>query len=239
LGVKERGQSTILDSLDPLLDSNDIARVSSNQVFCQDLLTDPFPTAIKTCLELSAGNRYTTQRICSTGCDFMMRDRLAHAIQLREKGRAKQDQCILEEARTLLLELVVAYPDDAEINFQAAVVHDNLGLERESIPFYLRALGQGLSGPSLERCLLGLGSTYRVMGEYQKAEETLRLGVREFPDNRALQVFLAITLYNTQQHKEAMELVLVNLLETTSDEKLQYFKRGLLYYTLHLDEPSQ
>jgi tetratricopeptide (TPR) repeat protein len=169
----------------------------------------------------------------------MMRDRLAQVIQLREKGRAKQDQSILEEARTLLLELVVAYPDDAEINFQAAVVHDNLGLERESIPFYLRALGQGLSGPNLERCLLGLGSTYRVLGEYQKAEETLRLGVREFPDNRALQVFLAITLYNTQQHKEAMELVLVNLLETTSDEKLQYFKRGLLCYTLHLDEISQ
>jgi len=169
----------------------------------------------------------------------MMRDRLAHVIQLREKGRAKQDQSILEEARTLLLELVVAYPDDAEINFQAAVVHDNLGLERESIPFYLRALGQGLSGPNLERCLLGLGSTYRVLGEYQKAEETLRLGFREFPDNRALQVLLAITLYNTQQHKEAMELVLVNLLETTSDEKLQYFKRGLLYYTLHLDETSQ
>jgi tetratricopeptide (TPR) repeat protein len=169
----------------------------------------------------------------------MMRDRLAHVIQLREKGRAQQERSILEEARTLLLELVVAYPDDAEVNFQAAVAHDNLGLERESIPFYLRALGQGLSGPNLERCLLGLGSTYRVLGEYQKAEETLRLGVKEFPDNRALQVFLAITLYNTQQHKEAMELVLVNLLETTSDEKLQYFKRGLLYYSLHLDETSQ
>jgi tetratricopeptide (TPR) repeat protein len=169
----------------------------------------------------------------------MMRDRLAHVIQLREKGRAQQERSILEEARTLLLELVVAYPDDAEVNFQAAVAHDNLGLERESIPFYLRALGQGLSGPNLERCLLGLGSTYRVLGEYQKAEETLRLGVKEFPDNRALQVFLAITLYNTQQHKEAMELVLVNLLETTADEKLQYFKRGLLYYSLHLDETSQ
>jgi len=38
----------------------------------------------------------------------MMRDRLAHVIQLREKGRAKQDHSILEEARTLLLELVVA-----------------------------------------------------------------------------------------------------------------------------------
>jgi tetratricopeptide (TPR) repeat protein len=168
----------------------------------------------------------------------MTRDCLAHIIQLREKGRAEQDQSVLEEARKLLLELVAAYPDDAEVNFQAAVVHDNLGLEQEAIPFYLRALSQGLSGPNLERCLLGLGSTYRVLGEYQKAEETLRRGIREFPDNRALQVLLAITLYNRQQHKEAMELVLVNLLESTSDEKLLYFKRGLLYYSLHLDETS-
>lgn len=165
-----------------------------------------------------------------------MRERVAQAIRLREEGRAKQDQAILQEARTLLLDLGAAYPDDAEITFQTAVAHDNLGLERESIPFYLRALDQGLSGPNLERALLGLGSTYRGLGEYQKAEETLRRGVREFPDNRALQTFLAMTLYNTGQYKEAMELVLTNLLETTSDEKLQYFKRGLMYYASHLDE---
>lgn len=166
----------------------------------------------------------------------MMRDRLAEAIQLREAGRAAQDQATLEQARTLLLELSAAYPDDAEITFQTAVVHDNLGLEHESIPYYLRALEQGLSGPDLERALLGLGSTYRGLGEYQKAEETLRRGVREFPHNRALQTFLAMTLYNSHQYKEAMELVLTNLLETTSDEKLQYFKRGLMYYATHLDE---
>ena len=166
----------------------------------------------------------------------MMRDRLAEAIQLRETGRARQDRAMLEEARTLLLDLAAAYPDDAEISFQTAVVHDNLGLERESIPFYLRALEQGLSGADLERALLGLGSTYRGLGEYQKAEETLRRGVKEFPDNRALQVFLAMTLYNTQQYKEAMELVLTNLMETTSDEKLQYFKRGIVFYAQHLDE---
>ena len=165
-----------------------------------------------------------------------MRERVAQAIRLREEGRAKQDQAILQEARTLLLDLGAAYPDDAEITFQTAVAHDNLGLERESIPFYLRALDQGLSGPDLERALLGLGSTYRGLGEYQKAEETLRRGVREFPDNRALQTFLAMTLYNARQYKEAMEIVLANLLETTSDEKLQYFKRGLMYYASHLDE---
>jgi tetratricopeptide (TPR) repeat protein len=156
-----------------------------------------------------------------------MRDRLAEAIQLRETGRAKQDQAILEEARTLLLGLATAYPDDAEITYQTAVAHDNLGLSRKAIPFYLRALDQGLSGPDLERALMGLGSTYRGLGEYQQAEEILRRAVREFPHNRAIQVFLAMTLYNSQEYKEAMEIVLTNLMETTSDEKLQYFKRGI------------
>lgn len=175
--------------------------------------------------------------------ETLMQDRLAKAIQLRETGRAKQDRTMLEEARTLLLELVAAYPNEAEITYQTAIVHDNLGLEREAIPFYIRVLEQGLSGSDMatklmkrERAFLGLGSTYRVLGEYQKAEETLRRGLEEFPRSRALQVFLALVLYNTQKQKEAMELVLTNLLETTSDETLQYYKRGLVYYASHLDE---
>jgi tetratricopeptide (TPR) repeat protein len=166
----------------------------------------------------------------------MMRERLAEAIQLREEGRAKQDEAILKEARTLLLDLAAAYPDDAEIIFQTGVAHDNSGLGSEAIPYYIRALDLGLSGPDLERCLLGLGSTYRYLGHYREAEETLRRGVREFPQNRAIQVLHAMALYNLQSYKEAMEIVLTNLLETTSDEKLQYFKRGLMYYATHLDE---
>ena len=116
----------------------------------------------------------------------MMREQLAEAIQLRETGRARQDEAMLEQARTLLLDLNAAYPDDPEITFQTAVVHDNLGLERAAIPFYVRALEQGLSQADLERALLGLGSTYRGLGEYQQAVETLRRGVSEFPHNRAL-----------------------------------------------------
>ncbi|GHO71808.1 hypothetical protein KSD_57760 [Ktedonobacter sp. SOSP1-85] len=166
----------------------------------------------------------------------MERERLAEAIQLREEGRAKQDQTILRQAKALLMELNAAYPDDAEITYQNAVVNDNLGLEDESVPFYLRALEQGLAGPSLERALMGLGSTYRGLGEYEKAVATLRRGMREFPQNRAIQIFLSMSLYNSQQYKEAMELALTNLLETTTDEKLLYFKRGLEYYSTHLDE---
>jgi tetratricopeptide (TPR) repeat protein len=106
----------------------------------------------------------------------------------------------------------------------------------KGIPLYLKAFDQGLAGPDLERAFMSLGSTYRALGEYQQAKETLRRGMSEFPHNRAIQVFLAMTLYNLQDYKEAMELVLTQLIETTSDEKLQYFKRGILYYALHLDE---
>lgn len=165
----------------------------------------------------------------------MLQTRLAEAIQLRERGRANQDLEILEQARTILLDLAAA-AENAEITFQLAVCHDNMGRSPEAVPYYVQALSQGLSDASQERCLLGLGSTYRSMGEYQKAEETLRRGVKEFPNNRALQVFLAMALYNTQHYKEAMELVLNNLMETTSDEKLQYFRRGISYYASHLDE---
>ncbi|MFD1953025.1 tetratricopeptide repeat protein [Paenibacillus thailandensis] len=170
------------------------------------------------------------------GSASMRSDRLAKAIQLREEGRAKQDQNILKEARSVLLDLLAAYPDDAEIHFQTGVAHDNSGLGREAIPYYLRALELGIAGPDRERCLLGLGSTYRALGQYENAEKTLRQGVNEFPHNRALQAILAIALYNTKQHKESVELLLTNLLETTTDEKLQYFKRGLMYYAQHLDE---
>jgi tetratricopeptide (TPR) repeat protein len=165
-----------------------------------------------------------------------MRDRLDEAIQLREEGRAKQDQAILAQARMLLLDLVKIYPDNAEIHYQTGVAHDNSGMGKEAIPYYQHALELGLSGPDLERCLLGLGSTYRALGFYKEAVGTLRRGVKEFPINRALQVLLAISLYNTQNYKEAMELVLANLMETTSDEKLQYYKRGISYYAQHLDE---
>jgi len=165
-----------------------------------------------------------------------MRELLDKAIQMREEGRAKQDLTILGEARTLLQNLLADHPENAEIHFQLGVAHDNSGMGQEAIPFYVRALELGITGPDLERCLLGLGSTYRVLGFYPEAVETLRRGMKEFPQNRAIQVLLSMALYNTQNYKEALEIALTNLMETTSDEKLQYFKRGLSYYAQNLDE---
>ncbi|GCE09755.1 tetratricopeptide repeat protein [Dictyobacter aurantiacus] len=156
-------------------------------------------------------------------------DRLQTAIQLREVGRP-------QEARTLLLELLALYPDDAELNYQTAWAHDNLGLESEAVPFYLRAIELGLSKDSLQGALLGLGSTYRTLGEYKKAEQMLRRGMQEFPQDRAFPVFLAMALHNLQRHAEAMQLLLTNLAETTAEPSILCYKKALLFYAPQLDK---
>lgn len=169
----------------------------------------------------------------------MPKDQLQQLIALREQGRANQDQELLADVRARLLELLNENPNDAQVNYQTAIAHDNSGLGKEAIPYYERALQLGLSGSDLERCLLGLGSTYRYWGHYEKSIATLRRGVQEFPDNRALQVFLAMALYNGKQYKESAELLITNLMESTTDEKLLYFKRGILAYTEDLDETAE
>lgn len=156
-------------------------------------------------------------------------ERLARAVELRKAGKA-------EEAREILLALVCEWPDDAEVLYQTAWTHDTLGLEREAIPYYHRALDAGLAGEERSGALLGMGSTYRALGEYALAEETLRQGVAEFPKDRAMQVFLAMALYNRGQHAEAMGVLLRNLAETSDDARIRRYERAILFYAPDLNK---
>ncbi|MFE5487365.1 tetratricopeptide repeat protein [Streptomyces sp. NPDC056527] len=158
--------------------------------------------------------------------------RLAEAVGLREQGRQ-------EEARDRLVELAARYPDDAEVAYQTAWAHDVLGLEAEAVPFYERALkspGAGLSRDDRRGALLGLGSTFRVLGRYEEAVTTLRGAVEEFPDDGALRTFLAMALFNTGEHHESAQLLL-NLLATTSgDPGVRRYRRAIEYYARDLNE---
>lgn len=154
---------------------------------------------------------------------------LARAIQLREQGQAGQ-------ARERLVELVDRYPEDAEIAYQTAWAHDVLGLEREAVPFYEQALGgAGLSAEDRRGAFLGLGSTHRVLGSYGVAAQTLRRGLEEFPDDPALQAFLAMALYNQGESREAVRLLLKTLTATSSDRRVQDYRRAIEYYANDLD----
>jgi tetratricopeptide (TPR) repeat protein len=158
-----------------------------------------------------------------------MNSRVAEVIRLREAGK-------LEEARLLALELVAEQPDDPAVNYHCAWCHDVLGLERDAVPFYERAIALGLRGEDLEGALLGLGSTYRGLGEYQNAIETLGKGAAQFPDQRSFELFLAMALYNTGAHAQAMERLLKALAETSSDASIQRYKRAILFYSDKLDQ---
>jgi predicted Zn-dependent protease len=160
-----------------------------------------------------------------------MPDTLERAIRLREAGE-------LEEARTVLLELLRMNPDDPAVAYQCAWVHDRMGLEREAIPLYERAIERGLSGGDLEGAILSLGSSYRAVGTPAKAAEVLRGGVARFPRNRAMQVFFAMALHDLDENVQAMEILLRNVAETSSDPEIASYKEAISYYASRLDEIS-
>jgi tetratricopeptide (TPR) repeat protein len=157
------------------------------------------------------------------------RDRLlAEAVRLREQGNA-------EEARTRLLELCEQWPEHRGIAYQTAWAHDVLGLEAEAVPHYERALaGEGLGQDDRSDALLGLGSTYRVLGRYDEAEESLRRAAGEFPVHGGLRAFLAMALFNNDRHEEAVGLLLELLAATSRDESVRKYRRAIEYYAKDL-----
>ncbi|MBN8581392.1 MAG: tetratricopeptide repeat protein [Anaerolineae bacterium] len=158
-----------------------------------------------------------------------MEERLSRAIQLRKEKK-------VEEARELMLALYADYPSNAQVNYHCAWVHDLLGLEREAIPFYEKAVQTGLSGEDLQGALLGMGSTYRCIGEYQKAHDTFQQAIALFPARHEFRVFLAITWYNLGQPAKAMELLLNSLVETSNDEGVIAYRNAIQFYADKLDE---
>jgi tetratricopeptide (TPR) repeat protein len=157
-----------------------------------------------------------------------LRERMAEAVTMREAGQ-------LEAARRLLMQLHDDDPGDAEINLQCAWIHDKLGFEREAVLFYESALRLGLDGEDLKHALLGLGSTYRSLGRYAEALDTLTKGVGTFPEDRSMQVFQAMALYNSGEAKEACQLLLQIVSTTTADEGVRSYRRAIDIYAADLD----
>jgi predicted Zn-dependent protease len=155
-------------------------------------------------------------------------ERLARAVELRERGE-------LEDARELLLELRGDFPDDAQVAVQTAWVHDSIGMEEEAVEHYEAALAGELTDDELRGALLGLGSTYRTLGRDADSDRVLREGIERFPDFKALRAFHAMTLYNLGRPRDAVEQLLELLVETTNDPSIERYRRALSAYAEDLD----
>ena len=158
-----------------------------------------------------------------------MQIELDRAIEMGRKGKQK-------ESNELLIKLVKKYPDDAFINYQCAWSFDVLGFESKAVPYYEKAIKLGLSGKDLEGAIVGLGSTYRTLGEYEKSREIFQMGMDLYPNNEAIKVFFAMTLYNLKEHGRAMELLLNCLIDSTTDEEILSYKKAISFYSDKLDQ---
>ena len=149
--------------------------------------------------------------------------KLQTAIQHRENGE-------YEQAEEILINLLTDNPNHPTYNYQMAWLCDVQGFESRAVVYYEKAIENGLDGADLQRALLGLGSTYRALGQYENAVKTLQKGKDTFPEANEFSVFLAMALHNLGKHDEAIELLLKVIAETSNDDNIQRFKRAILFY---------
>ncbi|TVX92570.1 tetratricopeptide repeat protein [Paenibacillus agilis] len=154
---------------------------------------------------------------------------LKQAVQLRQESQ-------LESSLQLLVKLANNYPDEGVVQYQCAWAHDALGKEISAVPYYVRALSLQLTDEDRRGAYLGLGSTYRAIGEYEKSKVLLEEAIAHFPDAREFKVFYALALYNLNYHEESTSLLLRQLVETTQDAHISQYNRALLFYADHLNE---
>lgn len=128
-----------------------------------------------------------------------------------------------------------AHSRDPHAQYAAACAHDAAGLERDAVPYYLAAIEAGLAGDDLRGAYLGLGSTYRALGEYAAARATFEAGLARFPDAAELRAFLAMTLYNLGEARAAVALLLAVLADTSADPHVHRYARALRFYAGDLD----
>ena len=140
------------------------------------------------------------------------------------------------EARDLAIELARSLPLDAEVQFEAACVHDFLGQESDAVPYYRAAMAGKLAPEQLRSAYLGLGSTYRVLGRYEQSETTLAEGLARFPDANEMKVFIAMAQYNRGKAKQAVEALLSLLAETSGDEAVRKYQTAIAFYAKDVDK---
>ncbi|WP_413289217.1 tetratricopeptide repeat protein [Bdellovibrio sp. HCB337] len=157
-----------------------------------------------------------------------MKTKLEEAKQLRKNNKP-------EEAMKILKSLHESHPTDPDVNYQLAWTCDFMGNESAAVPYYEAAIAHGLA-EDRQGAFLGLGSTYRCLGEYEKSLKTFDKGIQEFPEDRALKVFRALTLYNLGKFHDSVGELLIHLIDTTSDGNIKQYDKALRFYSDKLDE---
>lgn len=160
----------------------------------------------------------------------MMQAALKRAAKLRRESK-------FTEALAILLDLYKANPRDPQVNYELACTYDPQGMEEEAIPHYEFAVEHGLDGEDLRGALLGLGSSYRSTGRFTDSVRTLQKGIAKYPDAPEFKVFLALSLYNLGQHRDAMELLLTHIADYSKEPATKCYSAAIAHYAARPDPP--
>lgn len=151
------------------------------------------------------------------------------AVQLRKEGNVL-------EALEIFKTLSVNQPSNGDVLYQIAWCMDLLEREKEAAPYYEKAIKLGLNEVDLKGAYLGLGSTYRTIGEYEKALTLFNKALAVFPENNEYKVFRAMVNYNLNKHEEAMKDLLILIAETTNDANILEYKNAIKFYSDKLNQ---
>lgn len=105
----------------------------------------------------------------------------------------------------LLEEYLEGNPWDIRAWYRLACSNDFLGRERAAEPCYEKVYKAWRELPIKERpgFFVGYGSTLRNNKKLPKSAKVLRDGVKRFPANPELRIFLALTLYSAGEFKSS------------------------------------
>jgi tetratricopeptide (TPR) repeat protein len=138
-------------------------------------------------------------------------------------------------AQTLADRWLSQEPHLAVAHYLAGWARDAQGLEPDALVHYEKSFELGLSGEDLRGALLGVGSTYRNLGNLTRSEEILRRGIEDYGETSEFSAFLALTLYSAGRYREAVSILLKLLGDSTDNVHIKRYDRALRYYAANPD----
>lgn len=149
---------------------------------------------------------------------------LEEAIRL---GHEQRDRANMAPTIAYFEALLAQHPDHPVLVYEVGGAYDTAGQEDTARGYYERALGLGLDGDVLRRCLCQYGSTLRWLGRYDESLAALDRARAEFPESDAVRVFRALTLGDAGRADEATAELLTIITDHADVTDLGRWATGL------------
>jgi len=118
-------------------------------------------------------------------------------------------------------------PKTAKDYLAAALRHDKAGRESRAVPDYRQALKLGLEPADERVARVCLASSYRNLGQLDKALAVISRARRAFPHDAVVESFAALVLLDSGQPRRAVRVLGLALCEHAASGALHGFDSAL------------